>query len=442
MTERATPIWRGTRTVALVLMMSLTLAVIATPGWAGTPKTRRVSLGPAGVEGDLGSHDPSLSADGRFVAFSSDASNLVTGDTNGGRDVFVRDRSTATTSRVSVSSGGDEGNAESYDPSISADGRFVAFDSYASNLVRKDTNGSLDVFVRDLENGTTRRVSVSSARVAGNSDSYLPSISADGRFVAFDSFASNLIGHDTNDAYDIFVRDLANHTTRRVSVSNTGIEGNFGSYDPAISATGGSVAFDSDASNLVADDANDTTDVFVRDLGRHTTRRVSVSSTGDEADTDSSTPSISSGGRFVAFLSYASNLVARDTNDSGDVFVQDRRMGTTRRVSVSATGAQGDSDSYLPSISSNGRFIAFYSDASNLVGGDMNDAFDVFVRGVVNHTTRRISVTSTGIEGNAYSYDPSISADGGFVAFYSDASNLVKNDTNGAGDIFLRGPLH
>jgi Tol biopolymer transport system component len=431
----------GSRMLALVLMLLLAMAAVAVPGWAMTAATGRISMSSAGAQGDLGSYDPSISADGRFVAFSSDASNLVGGDTNGDRDLFVRDRMSGATRRVSVSSAGVEGNSDSYDPSISADGRFVAFDSYASNLVGGDTNATLDVFIRDLRNHTTRRVSVSSAGIEGNSDSYLPSISADGRFVAFDSFASDLITDDTNGAHDIFIRDLRNHTTRRVSVSSAGIEGDFGSYDASISADGRSVAFDSDSTNLVEGDTNDTVDVFVRDRRSHTTRRVSVSSAGVEGNADSSTPSISADGRSVAFESFASNLVGHDTNGAADVFVQGYKVGTTRRVSVSSAGVEGDSDSYLPSISADGRFVAFYSGATNLVGGDANDAFDNFVRDMGNRRTRRISMSSAGVEGDAYSYDPSISADGRFVAFYSDAANLVGHDTNDVGDVFIRGPL-
>jgi Tol biopolymer transport system component len=395
----------------------------------------------AGVEGNNRSFFPSISAGGRFVAFSSDASNLVGGDTNDATDVFVRDRRYQATGRVSVSSAGVEGNADSYDPSVSADGRFVAFSSDASNLVDGDTNDATDVFVRDRRYHTTRRVSVSSAGVEGNSVSYLPSISASGRFVAFSSFASNLVGADTNAAYDVFVRDLRTHTTSRVSVGTAGVEGDFGSYDPSISAGGRFVAFDADATNLVGGDTNDTTDVFIRDRRTRTTTLVSVSIAGAVGNADSYAPSVSADGHFVAFHSYASNLVAGDTNGAADVFVLNREARTTSRASVSSAGVEGNADGYLPAISADGRFVTFYSGASNLVGGDTNDAFDVFVRDRRYHTTRRVSVNSSGVEGNAYSYDPAISADGRFVTFYSDATNLVGGDTNDAGDAFVRGPL-
>jgi Tol biopolymer transport system component len=430
----------GRATFTLLAVLALTLAQTAAPAFAAPAKTTRVSVSSAGVAGNDRSFFPAISAGGRFVAFSSDASNLVAGDTNDSTDVFVRDRRNHTTSRVSVGAG-TEGNLDSYDPSISANGRFVAFSSDASNLVSGDTNDSTDVFVRDRVMHTTMLVSVSSGGVLGNSVSSLPSISGGGRLVAFASFSSNLVGADTNAASDIFVRNLRTHTTRRASVSSAGVEADFDSADPAISADGRYVAFDADATNLVAADTNDTTDVFVRDLRAHATHRVSVGTQGAQANSDSHGPSISADGRLVAFHSYASNLVAADANGAADVFVHTLTTGTTSRVSVSGGGGEANSDSFLPSVSADGRFIAFYSDATNLVAGDTNRIFDVFVRDRANHATTRVSLSSGAVQGNGSSYDPAISADGRVVAFYSDATNLVGGDTNAAGDILVRGPL-
>ncbi len=185
---------------------------------------------------------------------------------------------------------------------------------------------------------------------------------------------------DTNDSVDVFVRDRKLGTTRRVSVSSTGAQGNSGSFGPAISSAGRYVSFSSDASNLVPGDTNAAQDVFVRDRKLGTTRRVSVSSTGAQGNSVSFDPAISSAGRYVSFSSFASNLVPGDTNGTVDVFVRDRELGTTRRVSVSSTGAQGNRLSFDPAISSAGRYVAFSSAASNLVPGDTNGSFDVFVR--------------------------------------------------------------
>jgi Tol biopolymer transport system component len=207
-----------------------------------------------------------MSAGGRFIAFESDATNLIPGDTNGSRDVFVRDRKTGTTTRVSVGTGGVQGDGDSIYPSISADGRLVAFTSYATNLVPGDTNGGPDVFVRDRKTGTTRRVSLGPGGVQGDVGSGRLAISADGRFVTFESDDTNLVRGDTNEEWDIFVRDLHRGTTRRVSVGPGGVQGNSYSLDPAISADGRFVALESNATNLVPDDTNNALDVFVRTL--------------------------------------------------------------------------------------------------------------------------------------------------------------------------------
>src|SRR6476661_9713641 len=344
----------------------------------------RVSVDSAGNQANGFSNAYSISANGRFVAFQSQASNLVPGDTNNKNDIFVRDLLTNTTTRVSVDSAGNPGNSPSNYSAISADGRFVAFQSYASNLVPGDTNNKNDIFVRDLSTNTTTRASVDSAGFQGNSDSLLPSISADGRFVAFTSFASNRLPGDTNNRDNIFVRDLSTNTTTRVSVDSAGTPGNSDSFISAISADGRFVAFESQASNLVPGDTNNffnQAKIFVRDLSTNTTTRVSVNSAGIQGDENSFNPSISADGRFVAFTSRASNRVPGDTNNKQDIFVRDLSTNTTTRVSVDSAGDRGQDDDALfgPLISADGRFVAFSSGASNLVPGDTNNATDVFV---------------------------------------------------------------
>ncbi len=391
----------------------------------------------------------------RFVAFASTATNLVPGDTNGNRqDVFVRDRLNGTTELVSVDSDEAQGNGNSFEPSVSADGRFVAFSSFAPNLVRGDTNNTSDVFVRDRLNGTTERVSVDSdeAQASGASadgsqfgdpSSGDPSISADGRFIVFRSGATNLVPGDTNGAIDVFVRDRRNGTTERVSVDSGEAQANDGvSSQPSVSADGRFVAFASSATNLAPDesDTNDSTDVFVRDRQAGTTERVSVDSGEAQADGASFDPSISADGRFVAFSSDATNLAP---DDSTDVFVRDRRDGTTELVSVDS-GEAGDPDafSFQPSISADGRFVAFASESSLFVPGDTNDSTDVFVRDRRDGTTERVNVGSDEDQANSSSFEPSISADGGSVAFRSGATNLVPGDTNNTDDVFVRDRRH
>ena len=401
--------------------------------------TQRVSVTSLGGQGHGASLYASISADGRWVAFTSSAGDLVAGDTNGAQDVFVRDRLAGTTERVSVATGGAQASGASGSPSISADGRCVAFWSQASDLVPGDTNGAQDVFVRDRLAGTTERVNVDSsgAQANGDSDSSRPQLSADGRFVAFDSFATNLVAGDTNGAADVSVRDRSAGTTERVSVDSPGAQANGFSYDPSIAADGRRVAFRSEAGNLVPGDTNLQWDVFVRDRLAGTTERVSLSSSGTEGNAGSHFPSISADGRHVAFESDA-RLVDGDTNGARDIFVRDRLLGTTERASVATGGSQANLSSEQASISSDGRGVAFRSDASGLVPGDTNGVPDVFLRDLQGGTTERMSVGPGGTQGNGFSGRPSISGDGRCVAFESLADDLAAADTNGDWDAFVR----
>jgi Tol biopolymer transport system component len=400
-----------------------------------------VSFDSAGNLGNSGSYNPSISADGRFVAFLSNASNIVPGDTNNTFDIFVRDTLTNTTTRVSVDSAGNQADRNSGSPSISADGRFVAFNSDASNIVPGDTNTSYDIFLRDRLTNTTTRISVDSAGNQGNRWSYNPSISADGRFVAFTSDASNIVPGDTNSSSDIFVRDTLTNTTTRVSLDSAGNQANSDSEGTSISASisadGRFVAFDSLASNIVPGDTNIGRDIFVRDTLTNTTTRVSLDSAGNQGKGYFYNPSISADGRFVAFLSNASNIVPGDTNNNFDIFVRDTLTNTTTRVSVDSAGNQANLQSGSPSISADGRFVAFTSEDFNIVPGDTNIGRDIFVRDTLTNTTTRVSVDSAGNQGNILSSSPSISADGRFVAFSSNASNIVPGDTNNTDDIFV-----
>ncbi|MDR4484687.1 MAG: FG-GAP-like repeat-containing protein [Nitrospirales bacterium] len=421
------------------------------PNFGEARTTTRVSVSSTGEEGNSVSREPRLNGDGRLVAFDSCASNLVPGDTNGACDVFVHDRQTGQTTRVSVSSAGAEANNSSSSPALSADGRLVAFISFASNLVSGDTNGGPnpfegeDVFVHDRQTGQTTRVNVSST---GEQAIFVDEIldvvlSADGRFVAFDSASPNLVSGATNGG--LFVHD-------RQTGQTTLVPGNGSS--PALSADGRFVAFISTDSNLVGGDTNGLSnffegqDVFVHNRQTGQTTRVNVSSTGEEAifvdemlDT-----ALSADGRFVAFDSASINLVPGDTNGARDIFVHDRQTGLTTRVSVSSTGAEANGGSSYPRISANGRFVAFTSYASNLVNGDTNGVDDVFVHDRQTGQTTRVNVSSAGVEAAPSTCDcfgPAISGNGRFVAFTSNASNLAPGDTNDGGpgseggDIFV-----
>ena len=460
---------------------------VAAPGG-----TRRVSLSSGGGEGDGVSEYPAISADGRYATFHS-ASKLVTADTNVLRDVFVRDRQTAATERASVTSNGVQSTSgDSVHPAISADGRHVAFDTFATDLVPGDTQlcpfgyNCPDVLAHDRVTGATVLISLSSGGVQGDGDNMFPDISGDGRYVAFQSPATNLVAGDTNvfcqndpdpeldNCGDVFVRDRdtdvdgifdepGDVSTIRVSVSTSGTQGNEESHDASISSSGRYVAFTSKASNLVDSDTNGHQDVFLRDrdtsgdgefdeAGDVSTIRVSVRNNGTEGNGDSDLADVSSDGRHVVFSSDATDLVTGDTNGQTDVFVRNRDTNTTKRLSLSTSGVQGNNWSYAPAISSDGRFVAFGSAASNLVASDTNGKTDVFVRdrdtdedgifdeaeaGAVSTTRVSVSTSDYRPEGNGESGDAAISSDGNQVAFWSVASNLVADDYNGVDDVFV-----
>ena len=416
---------------ALVVVMIATIACWPGSSLAGGgPFTERVSVSNTEVEGANWSDGPSLSTDGRYVAFESKAANLVSGDTNGKIDVFVRDRTLDTTVRVSVSSAEVQGNGDSFGAAISADGRYVAFQSLATNLVSGDTNGKTDVFVRDLVLGTTVRVSRSTGGTQGNGNSQNAAISADGRYVAFDSLATNLVTGDTNATYDVFVRDLAASKTYRVSITSAEGQANGGSLLPSISADGRYVAFQSDATNLWGPDINSSPDIFLRDRTAGTTGRVSVNNGGTLGNDGSWNPSISGDGRYVAFQSDASDLVAGDVGGYSDIFVHQVETGFTYRVSVSSSEVQGNNGSFFPKISANGRFVEFASLATNLVASDTNGFWDVFLRDRIDGTTSRQSVATGDVQANGISDFGGISVDGRTVGFRSLADNLVAADNN------------
>jgi Tol biopolymer transport system component len=391
---------------------------------------------------------PVLSADGRFILFASAADNLVADDTNLAVDVFVRDRVARTTERVSVTPSGAQGNGDSgafYQLAMSGDGRFVAFGSDADNLVPGDTNGAGDVFVRDRQTGTTERVSVSSSGEESwlPSSSYCPAISRDGRFVAFISGADNWIPGVTG---GVFVRDRLTRHTELVSVSSSGVPANRAGLAVAISADGRFVAFDGAADNLVPGSTSGTFDVFVHDRQTRQTERVNVSSAGEPSGYFSYSPSLSQDGRFVAFVSNGADLVPGDHNGATDVFVRDRLLGTTERVSVTSTGREfgtsgqtfaGAATAQSRCISGDGRFVTFVSFITNFEYDTTDSVRHVFVRDRLAGTTRRVSVSTPGGREHGNSFSPCISEDGRHIGYLSGASDLVAGDTNAVYDVFV-----
>ena len=396
-----------------------------------------ISAGLNGLPSDGISAAASVSADGRYVVFESNATNLVSPATNGVNHIFLRDLTAGTTSLVSVSSAGVQGNSISSAPAISSDGRYVAFESRSTNLVVPAANGVNHIFLRDLTAGTTSLVSVSSAGVQGNSISSAPAISSDGKYVAFESRSTNLVIPATNGLNHIFLRDLTSGTTSLLSVNITSTPANGNSSAPAITADGKYVAFESNATDLIVQVTFGVSQIFLRDLAASTTSLVSVNSIGSQGNGPSFAPAISADGRYVAFESFASNLTGSDINALKDIFVRDLGAAATVLVSVSSGGVQGNSTSSAPAISADGRYVAFESLATNLVSPGTNGVSHIFVYDLNTGLTALVSASPLGTEGNAGSFAPAITGDGGFIAYESNASNLIDNDTNALKDIFI-----
>lgn len=421
----------------LLVLVCVAPAFQPSPVLAGHGVTTLVTsgIGPAGADGN--SRFPAISGDGRFVAFESGATNIVPGDTNASNDVFVHDRMTGVTERVSVSGQGTEGDERSGDPTLSADGRFVSFYSEATNLVPDDTNGVPDVFVRDRIAGTTVRASVTNAGDEADATSSMAAIAADGRSVTFSSDASNLVAGDANGVPDVFVRDLAAGRTVLVSVRASGDISRSANINPSISADGRFVAFESWDRDMGPGAEYGTPGIFLRDMREATTERVSVGNPGvplTDLSGYSVFPTISGDGRLVVFSSQA-----RLTEEprSFQMYAFDRVTRRVEIVSLSDAGERGNQQTLEGvAVSHDGRFVAFYSDASNLVPDDLPRTRDVFLRDRLNGLTTRVSVTTGGRAWHLSSQFPAISADGRVVAF-SSLAPLDGSDRNRFEDVFV-----
>ena len=409
-------------------------------GQAFGQSLERVNVDAAGLQADGDTFIASMSADGRFIAFDSAATNLVPGDVNGVRDCFVKDRETGAVERVSLSTSGAEADGDSNCPVISHDGRFVVFASFASNLVANDTNLVSDIFLHDRETGMTERCSLGVGDVEADFGSYVPSISNDGRFVAFESTSPNLVPGDTNAATDVFVRDRVAGTTARISVDETGAQASGLSYLAMMSADGRYIAFNSSAPDLVPGDTNGVPDVFRKDLLTGQIERISVGDGGQESAASSQSAAIyffSADGRFATFDNAGDDLTPGDSNGLSDLYIRDIDAGTTRLVTTAHDGGPSDGGSFFGSIAAGGRYVAFQSDATNLVAGDDNGSTDLFLHDALTGSTTRLSHGLDGVESNGVSSTATIAPDGRIVTFTSTASNLVPSDTNGVCDLFL-----
>lgn len=388
----------------------------------GAGVTTLVSLSGDERQGDGSSYGAVISADGRYVGFTSYTGNFSGVDTNRRADVYLRDRVLGSTELISVGTAGSAATGEVTD--ISPDGRFVVFTSTGAGLVDLDNNGVEDVFVRDRVTRTTDRISLENTGEQSHKRSYAGSISADGRYVAFVS--EGRLARQDGDSLgpDVYLRDRQAGTTKLVSITRAGRQGN--GELPVISDNGRFVTFTSRSGSLVKGDTNHLSDVFVRDLAKSSTRRVSLSSGGSQGNAISRGSDISSDGRFVVFTSRASNLVKADRNKVEDVFLRNRVTGTTKRVSVTSSERPAGGPSIEPAVSDDGRYVLFRS-SPDLQGGGGPEA--LYLRDVTGGQTHLLVVNI---------YRPAaLDASGHEVAFSSDSPDMVAGDVNGYEDVFV-----
>jgi Tol biopolymer transport system component len=411
------------------------LSFLCVPVAAQTTVQASVSTG--GALGNGPSYSAVISADGRCVLFTSQATNLAPGDPDSMEDVYLRDLVNGTTEMISVNSSGQHATRRSLANSLSADARFASFESIAGNLMPGDTDNDNDIFVRDRLTGTTIPASVSTGGAPGNADSEVSVLSGDGRYVAFRSLASNLVAGDTNNEWDVFVHDLATGVTERVNLGPGGAEAHGSSYVTSMSFDGRYVLFSSLASDLVPNDTNNERDIFVRDRLLGITTRVSVDSFGVETNGDSHARFISADGRFATYSSLGDNLVPNDVNGVQDIFVHELATGITTLASLSSTGAEADQSVWSNGISSDGRFVTLESTATNLVPGDAGFS-DVFVRDRWTGTTTRVSLASNGAALDRDAFGGAISADGRRITFQTDAHTVVPANPGGQTDVYVR----
>jgi Tol biopolymer transport system component len=427
--------------------LALVLALFAGTATGGVGDTERVSVANDGTEAIAGAAPwkISISEDGRFVVFNSTSDDLVDYDpTSGCCDLFLRDRKLETTEMVSVSTDGEVGYGTTYESDITPDGRYVVFESWAANLDSSacNANGTGDIYVRDRVAGTTECISFHSDGVTvSNGRSQFPAVSGDGRYIAYTSAADNLVDDDTNGVADVFVHDRHTGETKRISVTDNGDQANGKSVWLDITRDGRFVVFDSAATNLVPDDSNAKLDVFIHDTLASTTRRVSVTSTGAQSDGGSGSPRISANGQFVVFHSSASNLKTVPGGGDFNPYIHNLLTGETESVNINDDGIAGHGRSIDAVVSGDGRFVAYQSQANNLDGRDNLNDWNYFVRDRQEGTVQLVDVSSEGEKSNPsstfFNGRVAISENGRFVAFSSPGINLVPDDLNDQIDTFV-----
>lgn len=441
----AGPIGRVThsaRPVPALLLVTLLLTLLVAPAHAYYQRPGNnapVSITSDGTPASSGANRSAVSADGRYIAFESSAGNLAPGlDTHSEDQIYVHDRATGATEIVSVSSAGDPGNDWSTSVGLSADGRFVVFESMATNLVTDEVRFQ-QVYVHDRATGTTELVSRASDGTPAARTSFKPVISADGRYVAFQSYAANLVSGTTPERVHIYLHDRSTGEVELVSRTEGGTEANNGSAEPSISSDGRFVSYNSLATNLVGESLSEFYNVFVFDRETGATEHVSVRSDGTPQDAAAFGSAISGDGRFVAFHSNARNFVPANSYDTYHVYVHDRETDITERVSISSDGVEGSGLSMDPAISDDGRFVTYMSFAFNLtVEEELNERSDIYVYDRGTRATDKITIAHDGGAADGDSLLPDISGDGSVVVFETIADNLIPDDNHTSFEIFAR----
>ncbi len=402
----------------------------------GSPTTTRVSTDASGAQISDGGSSALLSPDGTMIVFQTIAA-LDPSDTNASSDIYAKDLTTGAITWVSVTADGASSGGST--AALAAGKGYVAFHTSVAHDPN-DTNASTDIYVKNLTTGALELASTAANGTVGSASSSNASISANGRIVAFQTASTNLVAGDTNGATDIFVKNL---DTGVVTVVSTTSAGAFANASAGITTSGGALSGDGNLvvfhtiASLVAADTNAGADVYMRNVTTGELTLVSRGTGGGGGNGTSSVAQITADGTKIFFQSSASNMVSGDTNGVIDIFVYDVATGEITRVNVDASGAQANAASATGRPNSDGSVFSFQSAASNLVDGDTNGIADTFIKNLATGAVTRVSVASGGTQGNANSFAGTVSTDGTKVVYGSAATNLVANDTNAAGDIFL-----